>query len=134
MNQKEDLQKKIMEFQILDQNLKTLQERAEMFNQKLEDLQMSRAALEELGKTKPDKALIPLGSGNFAYGSIDNCDDVIYGIGSGVAIKGKKERAIENMDKRIKEIENSLNDMIKQITIFVSQIEKTQRDIESLQR
>jgi len=134
MNNKEDLQKKIMEFQILDSNLKMLQERAEIFSQKLEELQRTREALEELKKTKPEKALIPLGSGNFAYGSIDNCEDIIYGIGGGVALKGKSEKAVENLDKRIDDIEKNLNDMIKQITLFVSQIEKTQRDIESLQQ
>jgi prefoldin alpha subunit len=134
MSDKEDMQKKIMEFQILDSNLKMLQERAEIFNERMEDLQRSKAALEEMKTTKPEKALIPVGSGNFVFGSIENCADVIYGIGSGIAMKGNIEDALKNIDGRAKEIEKSLNEIIKQITIFVSQLEKTQREIESLQR
>jgi prefoldin alpha subunit len=131
---KEDLQKKVMEFQILDQNLKMLQERAEFFNQKLEEVHRAKEAVRELEKTKPGKALIPLGSGTFAFGTIENCDDLIISIGSGIATKSNRANALENLDKRAKEIECDLNDIIKQITIFVSQIEKTQRDIEEMQK
>ena len=48
MSERDDLQKKIVEFQILDTNLKMLQERAESVNQKLEDLQRTKTAIEEL--------------------------------------------------------------------------------------
>ena len=134
MNDKEDLQKKIMEFQILDQNLKMLQERAEFFNQKLEEVQRTRDAVADLEKTNPGKAMIPLGSGVFAYGSIDNCADLIMGVGSGIAIKGDRAKVLENLESRAKDIEKDLNEIVKQITIFVSQIEKTQRDIEAMQK
>jgi prefoldin alpha subunit len=131
---KEDLQKKVMEFQILDSNLKMLQERAEFFNQKLEEVHRAKEAVKDLEKTKPGKALIPLGSGTFAFGNIENCEDLIVGIGSGIAIRSTRANALENLDKRAKEIEGDLNEIIKQITIFVSQIEKTQRDIEEMQK
>lgn len=134
MKDSEDLQKKVMEFQILDQNLKMLQERAEFFNQKLEEVRRAKEAVADLGNTKPGKALIPLGGGTFAYGSIENCSDLIIGIGGGVAVKSTSARAMENLDSRAKEIEKDLNEIVKQITIFVSQIERTQRDIEEMQK
>lgn len=135
MNKKgEELQKKLVEFQILDTNLKMLQERVDIVNQKLEELQKTRAAIEELKDTKPNKALIPLGSGNFVYGSIENCEDIIVGAGSDVAIKKKREEAIKILDSRIKEFENSLNDIIKQSSAFVFQLEKVQQEIENIQK
>lgn len=134
MTQNEDLQKKILEFQILDTNLKMLQEKAEMVNQKFEDLQRTKIAIEDLKETKPGKALIPLGSGNFVYGSIENCEDVIVGVGGDVAIKKKREKAIEFLDSRIKDIQNDLNSIIKQSSLFVAQLEKVQQEIESLQK
>ena len=134
MNKKDDIQKKIVEFQILDTNLKVLQERAEAFNQKLEDLQRTKIAIEDLKTIKPSKALIPLGSGNFIYGSIENCEEIIVGIGSDVAIKKKREKAIEFLGSRIKELENSLNTILKQVSAFVMQIEKVQQEIENLQK
>jgi prefoldin alpha subunit len=134
MNGKEDMQKKIMEFQILDTNLKMLQERAEMVGQKLEDLQRTKVAIEELNGTKPNKALVPLGSGNFVYGNIENCEDVIVGVGSDVAIKKKREKALEVLDSRIKELEDNLNAILKQSSLFVAQLEKVQQEVESFQK
>ena len=134
MSEKEDMQKKIMEFQILDNNLKMLQERAEMVNQKLEDMHRTRVAIEDLKSSKPSKALVPLGSGNFVYGSIDNCEDIIVGIGSDVAIKKKREKAIYFLDSRIKDLENNLNIILKQSSVFMMQLEKIQQELESLQK
>ena len=134
MKKDEDLQKKILEFQLLDSNLRMLQERAELFNQKLQEVQSTKEALDELENTKPNKAMIPLGSGNFIFGSIDNCDDVLVGVGAGVAVKSNRNKALENLDKRIEELEKSLNDIVKQINVFVSQIEKVQGEIERLQK
>ena len=134
MGKKEELQKKLIELQILDANLKALQERANMINQKLEELQKTRNAIEELKITKPNKALIPLGSGNFVYGSIENCEEIIVGVGSGVAIKKKRENALEILEKRIKDLENNLNDVLKQSSAFVMQLEKVQQEIEKLQK
>ena len=134
MSEKEDMQKKLIEFQILDNNLKMLQERAEMVNQKLEDMQRTRIAIDDLKDLKPNKALVPLGSGNFVYGSIENCEDIIVGVGSDVAIKKKREKAIEFLDSRIKELENNLNIILKQSSAFMMQLEKIQQELESLQK
>lgn len=134
MNKKDDLQKKIVEFQILDTNLKMLQEKAGFVNQKLEDLQRTKIAIEDLKSVKPSKALVPLGSGNFVYGSVENCDDIIVGIGSDVAVKKKREKALEFLGSRIKDLENDLNTVLKQSSMFVMQLEKVQQDIENLQK
>ena len=134
MNKKDDIQKKIVEFQILDTNLKMLQEKAGLVNQKLEDLQRTKIAIEDLEDAKPSKALVPLGSGNFVYGSVENCDDIIVGIGSDVAVKKKREKALEFLGSRIKDLENDLNTVLKQSSVFVMQLEKVQQEIESLQK
>jgi len=134
MNKKDDIQKKIVEFQILDTNLKMLQEKAGLVNQKLEDLQRTKIAIDDLKDAKPSKALVPLGSGNFVYGSVENCDDIIVGIGSDVAVKKKREKALEFLGSRIKDLENDLNTVLKQSSVFVMQLEKVQQEIESLQK
>jgi prefoldin alpha subunit len=134
MTKEEDLQKKIIEFQILESNLKVLQERANVISQRLEEVEKTKSAIEELKGTKPTKALIPLGSGNFIFGSIESSEDVIVGIGSGVALKKNREGAVEILDNRIKEIEDNLEEMSNQSTIITEQLEKIQEDVEELQK
>jgi len=129
----EELQKKVVQFQILEANLKMLQERASVINQRLEEFQKTRTAISELKITKPNKALIPLGSGNFVFGSIENSKDIIVGIGSGIAIKKKREDALKILDDKITETADVLNDITKKSQALIQSLEKIQLEIEDLQ-
>jgi len=131
---KEDFQKKVVQFQILESNLKALQEKADELNQRIEEIQSTKTAIEELKQIKPSNALIPLGSGNFVSGKIENAEEVIIGIGSGIAIKKKREDAIIVLDNTMKELERSLDDVRNHIMSIALQLEKLQEELEKLQR
>jgi prefoldin alpha subunit len=131
---KDDLQKLVVQFQILEANLKALQERADMLNETVAEIDKTKIAIEELEKTKPSKSLIPLGSGSFVSGKIENTEDVIIGVGSGVAINKKRKDAIAILDTRLSEFENNLNDITKQMTKTAFELEKIQERAESMQK
>jgi prefoldin alpha subunit len=130
---KDDVQKKIVQFQILEANLKVLQEREELINERLAEIENTKAAIEELKKTKPGKTLIPIGSGNFISGKIDDTEELIIGVGSGVAIKKKREDAAEILDSKFKEFEKGLNELRNQGTTIAFQLAKLQEEIEKSQ-
>jgi prefoldin alpha subunit len=130
---KDDVQKKIVQFQILEANLKALQEREELINERLAEIENTKAAIEELKKTKPGKTLIPIGSGNFISGKIDDTEELIIGVGSGVAIKKKREDAAEILDSKFKEFEKDLNELRNQGTTIAFQLAKLQEEIEKSQ-
>ena len=130
---KDDVQKKIVQFQILEANLKALQEREELINERLAEIENTKAAIEELKKTKPGKTLIPIGSGNFISGKIDDTEELIIGIGSGVAIKKKREDAAEILDSKFKEFEKDLNELRNHGTTIAFQLAKLQEEIEKSQ-
>jgi len=134
MIKKEELQKKIIQLQLLEANLKIFEERFKFINERVEELQKTRNAIEELKITKPNKAMIPLGSGNFVFGSVDDSENIIVGIGAGVAIKKKKEEAMNILDGKLKELENVLNEITNQMQIITEQSEKIQSEIEKLQK
>jgi len=131
---KEELQKKLVEFQLLNLNLNVLQERIQTVNQRASELQKTRNAIDELKTTKPNKAMIPLGSGNFVFGSVEDSENVIVGIGSGVAIKKKREEAMDILDDKIRESENVLNDLTNQTQAVIERLETLQLEIEKLQK
>lgn len=134
MTKKEELQKKIIQFQILDANLKVLQERMGVLTTRIDELQKTKTAIDNLKLSKSTKAMIPLGSGNFVFGRIDDTENIIVGAGAGIAIKKKKKEAIEILDSRIGELENSLRDLTGQTQAIVEQLEKLQFEIEKLQK
>ncbi|MEM5778419.1 MAG: prefoldin subunit alpha [Candidatus Aenigmatarchaeota archaeon] len=130
----DELQKLVIQFQILEANLKLLQERSEIINEKIEEMQKTKLALEELKQIKLKKALIPLGSGNFILGIIENTENVIVGIGSSVAIKKKREDALKILESNLKELEESSNEITEQIAKIALELEKIQNEIEKLQK
>jgi len=134
MIQREQINKKIVHLQVLEANMKILDERFKIITERVEELQKTRNAVEELKTTKPSKAMIPLGSGNFVFGSIDHTEDIVVGIGAGVAIKKKREQSIEILDDRLKELESILNEISGQMQIITEQSENIQSDIEKLQK
>jgi len=131
---KEDFQKKAVQFQILESNLKVLQEKADELTQRIEEIQGTKMAIEELKGMKPTSALIPLGSGNFIAGKIENTEEILVGIGSGTAIKKKREDAIVVLDDTLKEMEKNLDDVRNQIMGIALQLEKLQEELEKLQK
>ena len=130
---KDDIQKKIIQFQILEANLKSLQEREELFNERVREIETTKAALEELKQIKPNKTLIPLGSGSFISGKIEDSEDIIIGIGSGVAIKKKRNDAIAFLDFKSKETEKEINNIRNQGSMIALQLAKIQQEVEKEQ-
>jgi len=131
---KDDLQKLVVQYQILEANFKAMQERIDMLNETIAEIEKTKMALEELEMTKPNKSLIPLGSGSFIPGKIENTEDVIIGVGSGVAINKKRKDAVAVLDIRLNELEGSLNYVTKQMTKTAFEIEKIQEEVESMQK
>jgi prefoldin alpha subunit len=134
MTKEEDLQRRVVEFQVLEANFKIFQERLEVLNDKIEEFQKTRIAIEELKETKQTKAMIPLGSGVFVYGTVDNANDVIIGVGGGIALKGKREDAIKIIDEKTKELETELNSTANQTSVIALRLDKIQEEIEKLQK
>jgi prefoldin alpha subunit len=130
---KDDMQKLAIQFQILESNLKALQEREEIISERVTEIESTKAAIEELKKAKPTKALISIGSGNFISGKIEDTEEVIVGIGSGVAIKKKREDATAILDSKFKEFEKSLDEIRSQSTAIAFQLAKIQEELEKSQ-
>ena len=128
------MQKKIVQFQILESNLKSLQERAQVVSQRMEELQRTRAALEDMKTTAPGKAMIPIGSGNFVFGTIDNMNDVVVSVGNDIAIKKDRKTAIEILDKKITETEDVLNDITKKSQSLIQGLAELQIELEEMQK
>jgi len=133
MSKEEELQKKVIQFQLLESNFRIFQERAEIINERVEEMQKTRLALEEMDVKKATSALIPLGSGNFVFGKIDDSDNVIVGIGGGIAMKKNKKEAIEILNSKIKEYEKNMNNLSEQSGKIFLQLQKLQSEIEKLQ-
>lgn len=130
---KEDLQKKIIQFQYMEASLKTLQERAQFIAQRMEELQRTMLAMEDLSNTKPNNSYIPLGSGIFVQGNIEKTDDLIVNIGAGVVMKKKKEEAKKMLEEKITLYEEDLKKISNNAQTILVELQKIQQDIQKMQ-
>ena len=130
----EELQRKILEFQIFESELRTIEGREDLLLRNLEEFNRTRLAIEELKNTKPDMALIPLGSSNFIHGKITDSDTVIVGIGANIAVKKSKEHALEILDNRIKDLEHTSEKLASQAQNIFEKLRYLQIEIEKMQK
>lgn len=106
---------KIIEFQILNQEVQKLQEQLQNINNNVQELQILKNSLEEVKDIKNKEILIPLGQGIFTKGNIKNTDELITNVGSNILV-----------EKNLKETK----DMVKLNILNLSQVlEKTQEEI-----
>ena len=134
MTKNDEIQKKIVEFQVLEANLKILQDRTEKLNEKMEEFQSTRMAIEELKETKPNEALIPLGSGIFIEGSVEKSENLIVDIGSGVVLKKSREETTEIIENKIKELEKDIKNVTEQSMSIILRLEKIREEVEKTQK
>ncbi len=134
MKKEDEFREKAIQFQLMQSNIQMLQEREGVLIKKMEELQKTKMAFEELDSTKKGDAFIPVGSGNFVSGNITDTDNVLVGIGSGVAIKKTMKDAVKIMDDRIDMIEKELKGISDEGQKLLPKLVKLQNEIEKLQK
>ena len=131
MENKEELEQKLIKFQILQRNLQMLHEREDVIIQRLDELDRTDQTLDELTK---GEALISLGSGNFVSGKILESEKVLVGVGGGVAIRKDKKEAKRILADRIAELQGMLKEISVQEQMLVAELQRIQPEIESLSK
>ncbi len=112
---KEEMQKKALQFQILQSSMQIIREKENMLMQRLEEMDNTRHAIEDVKSVKAgSEMLVPLGSGNFIAGKISGTEKVLVGVGGGIAIKKSVDGALESLNSRMKEMESALVELRNQ--------------------
>jgi len=111
---KEEQQKKLVEFQILNKQLQQIQQQLQALQQQSEDVKNLLKSLDEIEKTKVgNKILVPLSSGVLIESELKNNKEVVMALGSNVTIK-----------KPIPEAKKLIKDQEKQLELIMSQLQQ----------
>ncbi len=131
MEEKEELQKKIIAYRVLESKLNSFVKQRDILLSKLVEIQNTLTSIEEIKKRK-DEILFPLGSETFMRGRIVSKNKIIVGIGANIALEKSIEDAKKILEKRKLEIETNLNEIQKSILNISSQLEKLGPEITKL--
>ncbi|MBS3056650.1 MAG: prefoldin subunit alpha [Candidatus Aenigmarchaeota archaeon] len=126
MNERE-FQEKYVQFQLLKQQMETLIQEKQDIDKKIEELQISMYALEELSKQKSGvESWSPIGSNAFVQGQINNVKEVVIGIGAGVFVKKDLNDAKKIIHSRLEQIIETNNELVmyaQKINSLISDME-----------
>jgi prefoldin alpha subunit len=129
----QEIQKKMLQFQILEGNLRTVRGQLENVAGRLEDMERTKLALGDLGSVKAnDSAMIPVGAGTFVKGKIMDAGNVLVSIGADMAVMKTREEAVSFLDERLAEIRKMAEEISAQERVVVSELQRLQPEIQKL--
>jgi len=127
----EELQKKYLEFQLIQQQVEQIQQQQALVENQLAQLVSLKGALEELKKSavKSDM-LAPLGAGVYAYSSLNENEHVLMNIGARTAVRKSVPDAQEIVSRQIEEVRKFSDDIQKAIAQFASRHQELQQELQ----
>ena len=119
MEKDQEIQQKYIQFQQFQQQMQQISEHVEILHQQNEDLDISKNALEEIGKTKIDtEVLAPIANGIFFKAALKDNQKLILNVGSNTTVEKTIPEAVtlliqqqKEIIERIAEAEKVLQDM-----------------------
>jgi len=108
----EDLQRRSMQFQILQANMQVIHERQRALSSRLQEFEETKQTIGEMKSVKDgSEILVPIGSGNFVAGKVSDTEKVLVGVGGGIAIKKSPEDALKFLDERAAEAKSAMQEL-----------------------
>ena len=124
----------MLQFQLLEGNLKAVRGEMEQMLFHIEELGRAKMTLEELGGVKADSsAMVPIGVGMFVRGKITGVSDVLIRVGSGdVAVVKSREDALKYAEEHLEETRKLAERLAEQERVVVAELQRLQPVIQRL--
>jgi prefoldin alpha subunit len=135
MDDRKRLEELANELNMYQAQADTLNQQMETVRATITDLSIAEDTLEAVKDKKDSETLVPIGAGSFIITEIKNVDEVIVGLGSGVAAKRKIADAQKSIEEQKKDLENLMAKMsedLKRITEII--VKKTPEAEELIQK
>lgn len=129
-----EVQKKVIEIRILEEQIRHLEEQANIVEREILGLQTTHADLDEIKKMRQMEAIIPLGRNIFINANIDSADNVLVDVGSKIVVKKSVEEAKKTIERQKEKLAVAKEQISKEAERVMEQIDKIDMEITSLQK
>ncbi|MBU3957799.1 MAG: prefoldin subunit alpha [Nanoarchaeota archaeon] len=125
----EDLQRRSMQFRILQANMQIIHERRRALSMRLREFEETKQTISDMkGVKSGSEVLMPIGSGNFVSGKVSDAEKVLVGVGGGIAIKKSPEDALKFLDERAAEAKSAMQELGMQFAQMESELRMLQSE------
>ncbi len=124
MEDKQRLEALVNELNTYQGQAEVLQQQIETLNATIAELSVAMDTLDTVKGEDNKETLVPIGAGSFLITELKNTDEVIIGLGAGVAVKKKIDDAKETIAEQKKELEELRDKMssdLQKITEYIMQ-------------
>jgi prefoldin alpha subunit len=130
---KKKLQEKYVELQLLSMQIKQIEEQLNLLDQKTIEIVNLRESLHRLHEQKQNsKAFVPLGQGIFASGTVDNTEEILMNVGSGVMVRKNTHEAEETVTKQLVQLEDITLELSHNLKELAAKAQEVEAEIENV--
>ncbi len=126
------LQEKMLQYQMLEEKFKALNQRRELFSMKLVEIEQTNQAIGEVEKSKETDVFVPLGSSVFLPGKLNKKEKMIVGIGADIAVEKNVEEVKKVIEDRRKTLENGLETVQSNMLQIAQQMQSLEPEIQKM--
>lgn len=131
---REELQHKYLELQLIDQQIRQIQQQIGLLDAQIVEYNNNKAALEDLAKSKIGSAtLMSISPGIFAKGELRDNKELLVNLGADVMVKKSIEETKDLLDKQIMEIKKTHEYLMQNLQELVVQAQAIQKELENVQ-
>jgi len=128
------MQEKVVQLQMVHQQLKQFQQQMQMLEQQMLELDNTKAALEELGAVEKGKDIyVPLAQGIFAKAKWDSDGTFLVNVGAATAVEKDSESVKKMVEEQQQEAAKIKEEMVKQVEKLVSHAHGLENELHAKQ-
>lgn len=131
---KEDLTKKYIEFQTLNQKIQQTQQQLQLLSNQTEELRELIKSLKEISKVKEDSEMYTnLGIGVYIKSKLKEIKNLLVNVGAGVYVTKTPEETVKIVTGQVVELDKFCIDLDKQVQEFIQKAESLKEEISKAQ-
>lgn len=128
-----DIQKLYSEFQLIDNQIKMLQQQISTLNAQLHELVSTTKNLDDLKNVKPGTEIfVPINSGVYAKAEIKDNNELIVNVGANTVVNKNVEDTKKTIETQINELKNLQTQMVDELNQMTNQAALLENQINNL--
>lgn len=132
---KKKLQERYVEFQIMEQQMKHIENQVDALSGQIQELMITTQGIEDLEKVKPGtEILVPLAGGIFLKAELKDSSSLLLNVGSNTVVTKSAPDAKEFINKQLDEIKGAHQQLIVELQKLAMKSSVVEREIVDLSR